>query len=205
MPAPAVVVLVRHGQTAANVDGVWNGSIDTALTERGRLQAERTALHVARTRADLAAVYSSPLERALHTAEPIARRLGLAVAVHSDLREYDLGEWEGKSYRELTRELGMFDRMRREPDWEPGGGESPRAVARRLAGAIRELADKHPGQRIAIVTHGGALTLALGWLVDGDVSAWRRVVSNASVSDLAFTPDPVLRGFDHVRHLDGLA
>ena len=205
MPAPSVVVLLRHGQTMANVDGVWHGSTDTALTAQGRRQAERTALHVARTRPDIAALYASPLERARETAEPLAERLGLTVSVHSDLREYDLGEWEGKTYRELSRELGLFDRMQREPDWEPGGGESPRTVAQRLGGAIRELADKHPGQRIAIVTHGGALTLALGWLVDGDVSTWRRVVSNGSVTDLAFTPDPVLRGFDHVRHLDGLA
>ena len=204
MAAPAVVTIVRHAQTSANVDGVWHGSIDTPLTDHGRLQAQRTALHVARTRPDLAAVYASPLERARNTAAPIALRLGLDLEIHEDLREYDLGEWEGKTYRELVQEWSLFDRMKREPDWQPGGGESARSVAERLGGALRKLAEKHPGQRILVVTHGGALTLALGRLVDGDVSAWRRVVSNGSVTDLAFSPEPVLRSFDHVRHLDGL-
>lgn len=204
MRAPAVVSIVRHGQTRANVDGVWHGSIDTPLTERGRRQAERAALHVARTRPDLAAIYSSPLERARCTAAPIAERLGLEVRVHDDLREYDLGDWEGKTYRELGKEIGLFERMLKEPDWQPGGGESPRAVARRLGGALRELAERHLDERVAVITHGGALTLALGWLVDGDVSSWRRVVSNASISELVFAPAPALRSIDQVQHLDGL-
>jgi probable phosphoglycerate mutase len=202
MPDPtAVVTLIRHGQTHANVEGIWHGSTDTPLTACGERQAERTALHVSRTRPDLAAVYTSPLERARLTGAPLAARLGLDPQIQDDLREYDLGAWEGKSYRELTSELKLFERMQREPDWEPGGGESPRAVAMRLSGAIRALAERHPGERIAIVTHGGALTLALGWLLDRDVSTWRRVVSNASVSDLVFTPEPVMRGFDQVAHL----
>ncbi len=206
MPAAATVVtLIRHGQTRANLEGIWHGSTDTKLTPCGRLQAERTALHVSRTRPDLVALYSSPLERTRHTAAPLAARLGLEVRLHDDLREYDLGAWEGKSYRELSDDLKLFERMQHEPDWQPGGGESPRAVANRLGGAIRSLAARHAGERIAIVTHGGALTLALGWLLDGDVSTWRRVVSNASVSDLVFTPQPVLRGFDQVRHLEGIS
>ena len=204
MPVPAAVTIVRHAETSANVEGVWHGSIDTPLTDHGRRQAQRVALHVARTRPDLVAVYASPLERARHTAAPIAERLGLGVEIHEDLREYDLGEWEGKTYRELVKEWQLFDRMLREPDWQPGGGESARAVGQRLGAALCKLAEQHPGKRILVVTHGGALTLALGHLVDGDVSTWRRAVSNGSVSELTLSPTPTLRSFDHVRHLDGL-
>src|SRR5512134_4083160 len=96
--APTVVTLVRHAETSANVEGIWHGSLDTALTERGRSQAERVAAHLAKTRADATALYASPLARARDTASPIARRLRLAPRYDDDLREYHLGAWEGKSY-----------------------------------------------------------------------------------------------------------
>ena len=205
MTQPALVTLIRHGETPANVDGVWHGSTDTPLTALGQRQAERVGLHVARTRPDISALYASPLQRAQRTARPLGERLGLAVGTEDDLREYHLGEWEGVTYRELNKTHRLFERMNQDPDWCPGGGESARAVALRLAGAIQRIAERHPGERIGIVTHGGALTLALGWLVDGDPSAWRRVVSNASVSELALHPEPVLRAFNQTAHLHGLA
>ena len=161
-------------------------------------------LHVARTRPDLRALYASPLQRAQLTAAPLGARLGLDVNIEDDLREYDLGEWEGITYLELNKTHRLFERMNAEPDWRPGGGESARGVAMRLAGAIQRIAERHPGERVGIVTHGGALTLALGWLVDGDASAWRRVVSNASVSELALHPTPALRAFNQTAHLHGL-
>ena len=204
MPAPTLVTVVRHGETQANREGVWHGSTDTPLTDLGRLQAGRVALHLARTRPDAAAVYASPLQRARHTAAPIAERLGLAVDTADDLAEYDLGAWEGISYRELGERHRLFERMQADPDWRPGGGESARGVAERLGGAIRALAARHPGKRVVVVTHGGALTLALGWLLDGDPSTWRRVVSNASVSELAVAGGATLRSLNHTAHLSGL-
>jgi broad specificity phosphatase PhoE len=205
MPAATTLVLVRHGETSANVDGIWHGSLDTALTARGRSQAERVAEHLARTRADASALYASPLARARDTASPIARRLGLAPRYEDDLREYDLGAWEGKSYAELVREHRLFERMRREPDWQPGGGESARQVAERLAGRIGAIAEQHAGERVIVVTHGGALTLALGWLIDRELAAWRRVMDNCALSELVFAPEPSLVCFNEVAHLEGLS
>jgi probable phosphoglycerate mutase len=178
MQKPTTLTLVRHGETSANVDGIWHGSLDTALTERGRAQAERVATHLAATRADASALYASPLSRARDTAAPIAARLGLAPRTAEDLREYDLGAWEGLSYATLVREHRLFERMQGEPDWQPGGGESARQVAERLGGRLRTIADAHPGERVVVVTHGGALTLALGLLIDREPSAWRRVMHN---------------------------
>jgi probable phosphoglycerate mutase len=205
MPAATTLVLVRHGETSANVDGIWHGSLDTALTARGRSQAERVAEHLARTRADASALYASPLARARDTASPIARRLGLAPRYEDDLREYDLGAWEGKSYAELVREHRLFERMRREPDWQPGGGESARQVAERLAGRIAGIAEAHAGERVILVTHGGALTLALGWLIDREHAAWRRVMDNCAVSELVFAPEPSLASWNEVAHLADLS
>jgi len=203
-PAPTVVTLVRHGETSANLEGVWHGSIDTALTPRGHSQAERVALHLAQTRGDARALYASPLARARDTARPIAERLGLVPSLEHDLREYHLGEWEGISYATLAREHRLFERMQAEPDWQPGGGESARQVAERLSRALLAIAARHPGERVIVVSHGGALTLGLGLLLDRDVSAWRRVMSNCAVSDLLFDPAPRLGAWNDIAHLDGL-
>jgi probable phosphoglycerate mutase len=94
--------------------------------------------------------------------------------------------------------------MAREPDWRPGGGESARGVATRVGSGLRAIAERHPGERVVVVTHGGALTLALGLLLDGDPSVWRRVMDNAAVSDLVLEPAPRLLRFNDTLHLEGL-
>ncbi len=202
MRASSLLTLVRHGQTSANVDGVWHGSIDTALTPLGCSQAERVADQLARTRSDATALYASPLTRARETARPIAERLALEPRIEHDLREYHLGAWEGIPYAELVREHRLFERMQADPDWEPGGGESARQVAERLAGRLRAIAARHPGERVIVVTHGGALTLGLGLLLDREVSAWRRVMDNCAISDLVFEPEPRLAAWNETAHLE---
>jgi probable phosphoglycerate mutase len=200
----SVITIVRHGRTFANSEGIWHGSIDTPLSEHGRLQAERTAEHLRRTRGDAVALYTSPLERARLTAAPIATALGLEPRTRDDLQEYHLGQLEGLSFRELARDHRLFQRMAEEPDWQPGGGESPRQVALRLGRALREVAAAHPGERAIVVSHGGALVLALAWLVEGDLGAWRQGMDNAAVSDLHFGATPELRVFNERAHLDEL-
>jgi probable phosphoglycerate mutase len=204
MSAQTILTLVRHGETTANVEGIWHGSIDTELTERGLRQAERVARHLAETRPHAAAVYSSPLIRSRRTALPIADALGLEARIEPDLTEYHLGSLEGVSYHELIGEHRLFERMREEPDHSPGGGESPRQVAERYAGALRRIAEAHPGENPIVVAHGGALTLGLALLVDGDVTSWRSVMANCAVSDLALGPRPELLSFNHTDHLEGL-
>jgi probable phosphoglycerate mutase len=204
MDARTILTLVRHGETTANVEGVWHGSIDTQLTERGYRQAERVARHLACTRPRAAAVYASPLIRSRHTARAIAEALGLETRIEPDLTEYHLGSLEGVSYRVLTAKHRLFERMREDPDHSPGGGESPRQVAERYAGALRRIAAAHSGENAIVVAHGGALTLGLALLVDGNVTSWRSVMGNCAVSDLALDPGPELLSFNHTDHLEGL-
>jgi hypothetical protein len=108
------------------------------------------------------------------------------------------------SYRELAEKHRLFERMREDPDHGPGGGESPRQVAERFAGALRRIAERHPGEHSIVVGHGGALTLALGLLLDDDPSTWRRVMDNCAVSELLFDPEPSLLTFNEIEHLDGI-
>ena len=201
---PAVLVLVRHGETSANLDGVWHGSTDTPLTERGRRQAERVAAHMAEHHAAASAVYASPLQRARHTAVPIARALGLELRTDEGLVEFNLGSWEGKTYRELASEHQLWDKMQRDPHFAPHGGESPLQVTERVCTALRRIHDAHPGERVIVVTHGGALSMAMGLLLDGDHTKWRRVMDNCALSELVLEPEAELRSFNYAEHLEGL-
>ncbi len=204
MREQTILTLVRHGETSANLDGVWHGSTDTPLTERGRRQAERVARYLVEKHGDAAALYSSGLQRARETALAVGAALGLELRTDAALREYDLGSWEGKTYRDLQTEHQLWDRMRDDLDFAPHGGESPRQVAARFTGALRRIATAHPAARVVVVAHGGALTLALGDLLDGDIRQWRRVMKNCAVSELVIEPEPALLSFNHTDHLDGI-
>jgi probable phosphoglycerate mutase len=201
--ASARLLLVRHGETSANLDGVWHGSTDTPLTPRGHAQAGRVAERLARECADATAIYTSDLQRARDTATPIARALGLRLATEPGLREYDLGSWEGKTYRELHEQHRLWDHMRADPHYAPHGGESPLAVAQRITGALRRIASSHADARVVVVSHGGALSLAFGLLLDDDYSRWRRVMDNCAVTELRLEPLELLR-FNDTSHLDAL-
>lgn len=205
-----VLTLVRHGETAANIDGVWHGSIDTPLTLRGHEQASRVAAYAAETCGDAVALYSSPLQRARDTAGAIGELLNLEVRLESDLAEYDLGSWEGKTYSELQAKHKLWDRMRSDPDFAPPGGESPRQVATRFCAALRRIASAHSsgdpsaeeGARVIVVTHGGVIALSLGEILDGDLTQWRGVMANCAVSELVLDPQPVLLSYNHTTHLE---
>lgn len=204
MRPPALLTLVRHGETSANLEGVWHGSTDTPLTERGLRQAELVAKHLT-TRAPSAAVlYASDLRRAHDTARAIERATGLPLRLDPTLREYHLGRWEGKSYQELHQEHRLWHHMKSDPDFAPHGGESPRQVTDRFTNALRRIAAEHPGERVIVVSHGGALAMALGALLDGSYGQWRRVMENCAVSELVIEPKPELLSFNHTAHLEGV-
>ena len=204
MQPRAILTLVRHGETSANLAGVWHGSTDGPLTDRGREQAQRVARFLRDRYADASAVYTSPLLRARDTARAIALSLALEPRLEDGLREYDLGSWEGKTYRELHETHRLWDEMRRDPDFAPHGGESPRQVTERITAALRHIGAGHPGERVIVVTHGGALSMALAAIVDGDYTRWRRVMSNCAVSELVLEPAPELLSFNQTDHLDGV-
>jgi len=202
--APSLLTLVRHGQTSANIDGVWHGSTDTPLTPLGHRQAARVADWLRRHHPDVAAIYTSDLQRAHDTARAIGAALGLEPRPEPALREYDLGAWEGIPFRELWERHRLWDRMREDPHHAPHGGESPLAVTTRFVDALRRIAGAHPGERVVVVAHGGALSMALGALLDGDYTRWDRVMGNCTVSELVLEPSPALLRFALCAHLDGL-
>ena len=165
------LILIRHGETGFNREGRFQGWIDAPLNEHGRRQAERLAVQLAHERID--ALYCSDLLRARQTAAPAAAALGLPVQADARLREQGFGVLEGLTPAEAReRQPEALDGWcRYQADIAPPGGESMRAFHDRVVGAVRDIAARRAGGRIAVVTHGGVLDMvwraAHGLLLDG--------------------------------------
>ena len=135
------LLLVRHGETDWNAEGRLQGHTDRPLNDHGRRQAKALAERLAGEGAD--AIYASDLSRAKETAEILGTRLGLPVVIDADLREKNWGNWEG-----LTGD----ERIHVEFE-----GESTQDHRDRVLRAVERIAERHPGQRVVVVTHGGSL------------------------------------------------
>jgi broad specificity phosphatase PhoE len=195
------LLLIRHGQIRANVRGRWHGATDSPLTAIGRRQAQRLARRVARDWADLGTIYSSPLQRCRDTAEAIARPLGCPVLLEDDLREYSVGELEDCSFAALHERHDFFQRIRRDRDFAPRGGESLNAVARRVVAALQRI-HASGSEPVAIVGHGAALAIALASLLDADPSHWTNYrFENCSITELQLEPKPLVAAFNRIEHL----
>jgi 2,3-bisphosphoglycerate-dependent phosphoglycerate mutase len=153
------LLLVRHGQTDWNLEGRYQGKSDVALNEAGRRQAERIAEDLAARRID--AIYSSALSRSLETARAIAARHGLEAIPDPRLNEIDQGEWEGVVVTEIAeRHPELFAQWGRDPRGvRPPGGESIREVHDRVIGAVEQIARRHPGGTVCLVSHKTAIVV----------------------------------------------
>lgn len=198
----ATLVLVRHGEIAANAARIWHGSTDSELTDLGHEQAGRTALHLSQRRPQPVALYTSPLSRTRATAARIGEHLGLDPRIEPGLAEYGIGELEGESYADLARVHRFFERIASDPGFAPPGGESPRQLIARVGDALRRIALAHRGEQVVVVSHGAALGFTLGSLLDGDTNQWQRYhLANCAVSELVLEPAPRLLSWNRTEHL----
>jgi len=149
-----LIVLVRHGQTEWNRVERFRGQADVPLEETGLAQAEATAQRIAAEWRPVA-VYSSPLSRAVKTAEAIARQFGLSVQIHRGLTDINYGQWQGLTPDEAReRWPELVDAWYRTPETaQIPGGETLNNLRVRTMEAVRELAARHPGKTIVLVGH----------------------------------------------------
>jgi broad specificity phosphatase PhoE len=183
-----VVLLIRHAQTD-DVGMRLAGRTDGAgLNQSGRSQAERLCTRLAGT--DIAAIYSSPLQRAIETAGPLARERDLPVEPHMGLLEIDFGDWTGAHLEHLAadQQWMRFNRYRSMTP-VPGGERAVDAQAR-IVRALDECRTQHPGQTVAFVTHGDLIRLAVLYVGGVPVDFIHRFdVAPASLTAVALDDD----------------
>ncbi|HEX3841015.1 MAG TPA: histidine phosphatase family protein [Acidimicrobiales bacterium] len=160
------LVLARHGRTAWNAEGRFQGHSDPPLDPTGRQQALRLAAQLTPLRPAL--VISSDLQRARSTAEPLAEAAGAPVAIDPDLREVYLGGWEGLNREEVAARFP--DEYQAWSSGQPvrrGGGETEDEAGRRAASAIAAAMGGQPGL-VVVISHGLVLQSAIAFLaLDG--------------------------------------
>jgi len=149
----ATVILVRHGETAWNRREVFRGRADVDLNKRGRAQAQAVAGAV-KERA-VAAVYSSPLRRAVETAEAIAFPHKITAQIEGGFIDFDYGCWQGMQHDEVRRRYPKLyqDWIERPHTVRMDGGESLRMVRRRAMNGLRNVTEQHPDETVVVVSH----------------------------------------------------
>jgi probable phosphomutase (TIGR03848 family) len=184
--AATVVLLVRHGLTPTTGIKLPGRAPGLHLSEEGKRQADAAAERIAKL-PKVAAVYSSPIDRARETALPIARARGLAVRIERDLAELDIGEWTGLSLKQAARR----------PEWEtvqrnPSGfrfpeGESFPEMQTRMTSAIGKIVARHPGQIVVAVSHADPIKAAVAQALGTPLDLFQRIViAPSSISAVVY-------------------
>jgi len=183
-------LLIRHASTEANGRRLAGRAPAVHLDERGRRQAQVLAGRLSRL--PIAAIYASPLERTLETAEPIARLLGREVATREELLEIDFGEWTGKAFAELDP-LVEFRRFNGFRSCAPvQGGEFMLQAQLRMVLALHALQRAHPDECVAVVGHGDMIKAAIAYYSGMPLDLFHRLeVSPASISTIELDADAV--------------
>jgi len=183
---PTVVLLVRHGVTPTTGKILPGRAAGLHLSDEGRLQAEGAAKRIAHL-PRVAAIYSSPLERARETAAPIARARRMPIRIDRGLLECDFGEWTGE----------RLDRLSKRPEWDvvqrhPSAfrfprGESFTEMQARITGALARLVAQHPGRVIVAVSHADPIKTAVAHALGMPLDLFQRIViGTASITAIAY-------------------
>ncbi len=152
-----VLYLIRHGQTEGNTRYIYQGQLNTDLTELGRTQAKLMGKRLSEIEPD--AVYSSDLGRALETAEIACRVVDVEIQVRKGLRERNFGVFQGKPRTQVKETYPEAYALYRgkDPDFRIPDGESWSEFVRRIETSLTEIAREHTGSTVAVFTHGGVI------------------------------------------------
>jgi broad specificity phosphatase PhoE len=193
-----VLILVRHGESEANAQGLLLGRTDADLTEEGRAQVARAR---ALLHGPVAELRTSPLRRARDTAALLD--LGVPVEVDDRWVEVDYGEFEGEPLGDIPAEV--WQRWQRDRDFRPPGGETLAEVDRRVAEACEELfatdgaAARRSDGDLVVVSHVSPIKAAVAWALGTVDLYWRLHLRTASVTRIGWNRDgPILHGFNEV-------
>ena len=198
------IIAIRHGETAWNVDTRIQGHLDIPLNDTGLWQARQVAQALAGE--SIAAVYTSDLQRAHATAKAVADAAGAPLTTDLGLRERSFGHFQGRTFAEIEAELPEDARRwrKRDPDYAPEGGESLFTLRERIARTVTQLAERHLGEQVVMVAHGGVLDVIYRLATRQDIQAPRTwQLANAAINRLLWTEDGLtLVGWADTQHLD---
>ena len=187
---PTRIILLRHGQTKLSVDRRYSGRGDHPLTELGLEQAEKAAARLSNVDG-IAAVISSPLQRAHQTAQKLADKLGLDVVTHQGLIETDFGTWEGLTFAEASeRDPEVHRRWLGDTSVKPPNGESFDEVHTRVRKARADIISRYGGKTLVLVSHVTPIKTMLRQALDvGPQFLFRMHLDLTGVSIAEFYPD----------------
>ncbi|MBQ9744156.1 MAG: histidine phosphatase family protein [Clostridia bacterium] len=201
-------IFVRHGQSKANETGYLIGSLETPLSALGEKQAHAVCEYILKVY-KVDAVYSSPLSRAYDTIKGVAKTLGLRISKEEDLREINVGVWEGLSYEMINR-----DYAKEHYAWatdtglnSPPKGETMAEVQKRVISKLTEIAKKEDGKTVLIGTHAAVMRAVQCYVQKLPLSLMKHLpwVCNASVSEIDFDGENFyIYKFGYDGHLAGL-
>lgn len=199
------LLVIRHGETDWNAQRRVQGHTDIALNITGKRQA--SLLAQALTDGPIHAVYSSDLRRAWETAQAVALPHDAPHHVIAALRERRFGSIEGQVFADFEQQHpeAAFHWRMRTPHWQPpGDGESLLALRERVERTVYDIAARHPGQQVAIVSHGGVLDVLYRAATRQELQAARTwALPHCAINRLLWTPDGLtLIGWGDVSHLD---
>jgi probable phosphoglycerate mutase len=200
-----VTLLLRHGQTEMSVQKRYAGRSDVPLTETGVRQVVAAAKRLAS--AGLSVIVSSPLQRAVQTAQEVAAATGAAVVTDEGFRETDFGAWEGLTFAEVReRWPGEVTTWLADPAVAPPGGESFAEVSNRVTEALHRVLAGRARQTVLIVSHVTPIkTLVAQALLAPPPALYRMHLDVAALCEIDWYPDgpAVLRSFNDTGHLTG--
>ncbi len=178
--------LVRHGETDWNKERRFQGHKDIPLNEKGICQAERLANWLKDH--SFGAIYSSDLIRAVKTAEILAVPHGLEVLQRKELRERNMGDWEGIHIEEIEAANPTWRTQIEDELWCHRFGIEPvQRMCQRIIHFLNKLVEKHPGNTLLVVSHGGLINGALYELGQGKFGKMK--LKNTSVTQLVHSQD----------------
>jgi probable phosphoglycerate mutase len=199
-----ILLLIRHGENDYVGKRLAGRRPDVHLNDRGRQQAQ--SLAQALCQAPIKAIYSSPLDRTMETAEPLARELGLTIQPRDGLMEIDFGGWVGKTMGQMRR-TNLWKLVQNQPSQARfPEGESFSEAQERLSTELTAIAAAHqPDQMVACFSHSDAIKLAVAHFIGLPLDKFQRLgISTASITVLVLPAegDPHLANLNQVLNFD---
>jgi ribonuclease H / adenosylcobalamin/alpha-ribazole phosphatase len=196
--------LVRHGETADNIQMRYLGISDAPLTANGTRQARRAA--TALSKLPIRAIISSPMRRAADTAAIIHAACSADLRLDDRLAEGSFGNWEGRTRAEVLglglRDAELLARWESDPACAPPGGESIQNIQKRVISLTDELTDKFSESSVVIVSHVGPIKALLAAVLEIPLQSTRRLfLDPGTISAVEWGSQPLLRLFNSHAHL----